>query len=283
MLPQSPVECVQDAVVNLLADFRAWFMPQTSLGHAWKTRPFKQAVAACRAALVDDVEAMLTEWRKNENVEGVTVGSTARMPVMFVAVAPVQQPPSVDQIHGTPYWLGAMIPNTDNPVQLRTIPFFVKVQVVYASTNPHDVASICNQLCAYMTDDMKRRILVTYPIGAGVTDQWAATVLENELFPDNVPNEAKNIHIMSVDFNLIGLQPQVIGLDGLWDDVTDNGFDPQTGAMVGSNGGQDTDLPELRDLIIKADAEDQDSGSHGQANADPEAGDSTVQYGGVTE
>lgn len=281
MIPKSPVECVQDAVIQLIADFRGYFAPQTSLGHAWKVRPFNQAVGACPARMIDDVEGMLTEWRKNENVS-VTGGGTALLPCMLVAVAPIQQPPQVDQIKGIPYFLDVMRPDTEQPFQVRGIPHCVRVQLAYVSTNSHDAASVCNQFCAYMTDDFKRRIQVTYPLGLDATDQWPMTVFENELFPDSVATEAQNISIMSVDFNLLGLQPQAVGLDGLWDDITDNGIQPD-GSMGGGTGGQDTNLPELLDLIVKADAEGQDSGSHGQANADPETGDSTVQYGGVTE
>jgi hypothetical protein len=244
--PLSPLECIQDAWVAVLADFRAWCKPETKFAAAWKERPFRQAVAACKAQLIDDAEGMLTEWRKSESAN-VTGGTTAFIPVMLTSVAAIEAPPELDQVRGIPYWIETTLPNDPQGriVQMRTVPKAVRAQIAYFCTNPHDAASIADQFCAYMTDENKRRILVTYDLGDGVTDQWQMVVFENNLFPDLVSSEAKNMHIITVTVTMLGLVPQVVGLTAEWDATTDNGWDAATGAMGGSNGGQDQNLGDL--------------------------------------
>lgn len=270
-IPKSSRECVLDAWVNRIADFRAWCKPETQHAHNWKTRPFSQAVGGCRAQLVDDAEAMLTEWRINENAD-VEGGSTAFIPVMLTAIASIEVPPDVGQIMGVPYLLNSMIPNDplEREVQLRTIPAAWRAQIAYFSTNPHDAQSIANQFCAYMTDDAKRRFQVSYDLGGGFVDQWDIMVLENNLFPSDAPNESKNMSIFTVDVTMIGLVPHVIGLGGDWDSVTDAGYNPLTGEMGGDNGGQD---PSLGLLVVQADFDDENT----RVVADPDTGDVTTE------
>lgn len=274
-IPKSPLECVLDAWINRVADFRAWCKPESKHAHAWKTRPFSQAVGGCRAKLVDDAEAMLTEWRKNENAD-VSGGSTAFIPVMLTAIAAIEVPPDVGQVMGVPYWLNATLP--DDPeqreVQIRTVPASYRAQIAYFSTNPHDASSIANQFCAYMTDDSKRRFQVSYELSGGLIDQWDMTVLENNLFPSDSPTEVKNMYIFTVDVTMVGLIPHVIGLDGEWDDVTDAGYDQLTGGMGGDNGGQDASLGLL---VEQTTIEDEDAASQTVVNADPDTGDVTTE------
>jgi hypothetical protein len=250
--PQSSLECIQDAWIGLLADFRAWCKPETRFAAAWKNRPFHQAVAACKAQLIDDAEGMLTEWRISDKAENVSGGTAAFIPVMLTAIAAIEMPPDVDQMRGIPYWVEATVPSDtqQRPVQIRTIPKAVRAQIAYFCTNPHDAASIADQFCAYMTDDNKRRIDVTYDLGGGVKDQWKMLVIDNNLMPDNVPTDAKNMYIVTVTLTMVGLVPHVIGLGGDWDATTDNGWNVSDGDMGGDNGGQDQNLDKV---VIQAD------------------------------
>lgn len=259
--PISSLECVQDAWTKVLADFRAWCKAETLHTRAWKHRPFKEAIAGCRASMVDDAEAMLASWRKNENTD-VEDGGTAFIPVMLTATAVATQPPEISQIIGRPYWTDVLI-NTDGEdkiVQMRTIPKAIRAQVVYISTNPHDAQSISDQFCAYMTDDAKRKFPVFYN---GFAEPFEMTVLDNSLFPDIVPTEAKNLSMVSIDVTMIGLVPQ------LHDQDTDVGFNPETGDL-------NSDYVHDYKVVITADLQDQDTTQHHQVNADPDSGDITV-------
>ena len=244
--PKTKLKEVQDAWIKVLADFRAWFKPETEHSYAWKMRPFSQAIAGAKGSLVDDAESLLAEWRKNTNAE-VETGKTAFIPVMLTAIAPIQAPPDVSQIVGIPYWIEAAV--GDTKVQLRTIKTAIRAQVVYFSTNPHDAKSVSDQFCAYFDDDFKRRFEVDYLIGDTEKVKFKMTVQDNSLFPDNIQSEAKNLSIISVDVTMVGVMPHVLGLGGQWDNVTDNGFNPKTGAMGGDNGGQNTHINDVVEQV----------------------------------
>jgi len=267
-LPISARQSILDATVNLMAAFRAWCRPETEQIEQWRKRKFSEAVAACKSSMVDDVESMLASWRKQVNAD-VKAGGTAFIPVMLVAVSAAVQPPDVSMIFGVPYWVDVIsnIDGVDYQFQMRTIPKAMRVQMVYASTNPHDAQSLSDQFCAFFTDDMKRRFDVQYNLGKNpetqqdIIDINQMTIIENSLFPDIVPTDQKNLTIISVDFTMVGLVPQ-FALDD-----TDIGYD-EFGMIGGTNGGQNNN----RDLVITADLHDQDTKRHFQVNADPNTG-----------
>ena len=57
------------------------------------------------------------------------------------------------------------------------------------------------------------------------------TILENQLFPSPVPSEAINLSIFTIDVQLIGYLPQILGLGGQHDNNTDNGYNPDGSAV----------------------------------------------------
>ena len=268
--PTSPLECTLDAWVQVLADFRAWIQPETPQTLAWKQRAFKGAVFGCKSRLVDDVEGMISEWRKNASAD-VDEGASAFLPVLLTAVAGASQPPDVSQLRGVPYFVDAVVGEGDQRqlIQLRTIPKAVRAQIVYISTNPHDAASISDQFCAYMTDDARRKFPVTYQFGENITEQWDMTVMDNSLYPDVVNSEAKNLTIITVDVTMVGLVPQVVGLDPEKDSVTDNGYNRKTGAV----GGGDREFL----LVEEADQVDALTNKTTRISADPITGETTEQ------
>ena len=261
--PLSPLECAQDALMNMLADFRAWLHYETLHEKAWKHRPLNEAIAGVKSSMIDDVESMIEAYRKNQNkdVEG---GGTAFIPVMFIATAVAAQPPEISQIIGIPYWLDVIVNDgvEDKIVQMRIIPKAIRAQIAYVSTNPHGTGSVSDQFIAYMSDDAKRRIPVFYN---GLKDPFEMTILDNTLFPDIVATEAKNVSIISIDFTLIGGVPQIPNPD------TDNGYNTENGDMGGTNGGQ-----RPFQVVTTADQKDEDTGQHLQVNADPDTGEITV-------
>lgn len=211
---KSSLRSVQDAWIGvLLLDFRNnFFKPESQHTLDWKRRDYRLAVAACRATMVDDAEAMLDAWRKNDN--GSVEGSSAFLPIMLTATASITMPPDVSTLVGIPYELTTVLPNDpqNRAVLLRAIPRSIRAQIAFFSTNPDDTGSVADQFCAYMTDDAKRRFMVGYEMGAGIIEQWPMTIVENMLMPDNVPLEAKNLFCTTVDVTMVGLVPQVKGL-----------------------------------------------------------------------
>lgn len=288
-LPKSSLASIKDAWIQLLADFRAWLKPESQLIYNWKIAPFDQSIKAAKSTLVDDVEALIGEYRTNQNSD--TVGTTSRIPVLLTAIAQVEVPPDANMLLGKPYFIPIIHPADpqNRIVQMRVVPRATRAQLVFLSTNDHDISSVADQFCAYMTDDDKRRFTVNYDLGGGFVDPWKMTVMNNDLSPSQGFTDEKNLRIVIVDVTMVGLVPQVVGLGGTWDAVTDNGYTSNNGSIDPNGTGESTNPdfvaggqdPHINDLIVTVDIEPVDQlGADVQINADPETGDITVNREG---
>lgn len=291
-LPKTALSSIQDAWIQRIADFRAWLKPESELVYNWKIAPFGQSVKAAKSTLVDDVEALIAEYRQNQNSD--TVGTTSRIPVLLTAVAQVEMPPDASTLLGKPYFIPVIHPADPDQriVQMRVVPRATRAQLVFLSTNTHDISSVADQFCAYMTDDDKRRFKVNYDLGGGFVDPWDVTVMDNALSPGQGYTDEKNLRIVTVDVTMVGFVPQFVGLGvgsvaggNDWDNVTDNGYTANDGGIDPNGTGTSTDPdfvkggqnPHVNDLIITVDIEPVDQlGAEVQLNADPDTGVITV-------
>lgn len=262
-IPIDPLKAIQDAWFKRLIDFRSWYMPETSQTAEWKSRQVGNAIKSCPSRLMDDSESMLVEYRKSQNAP-VAGGATAFMPIMLTATAMVDQPPNTSQLLSVPYFTEVLI--NDELVKIRLIPKTVRAQIAFYATNAHDARSVCDQVCAYFSDELKRRFEVAFAVGGTTKVPMNFTVFDNELFPSPVPSEAINLSIFTVDVQLIGYVPQVLGLGNPFETTTGNGYNPDGSAV---------DQPPVNDLVvIQADQFDTE---HLRVLADRETGDITVE------
>ena len=262
-LPKDSLKCIQDAWYKLLVDFRAWYMPETIQTEEWKKRDIRIAIKSCPSRMMDDSEAMLAEYRKSQNAE-VAGGATAFMPIMLTATAMLDQPPDTMQLLPMPYFVPIVI--GDKQVKIRLIAKTVRAQLAFYATNAHDARSVCDQFCTYVQGESKRRFQVPFDMGMNHIEKSTFTIVENQLFPSPVPSEAINLSIFTIDAQLVGYAPQIIGLGGPNDNTTDNGYNPD-----GSVG----DKP-IQDLVV-IQADQFSSDGHARVLADRETGDITVE------
>lgn len=270
---KSGLESVKGAVAGLLIDFKGWTMPDTKAFKHWKSLPVGNAIKVAPTRMVDDVDSMLAKYRQQETDKGFV----APLPVLFVAVADMVSPPDVSSLRGTPYWINTVIPTDpkNRPVKLRTIPRQYRVQLAFVCAEGDTCQSLINQFCSYMTDDFKRRFLAKYQLGDGVEVEWELTALENSLFPDKVPTGQNNMTVNTVDFQIIGLLPQVVGLYG------DDGKD-EYGEGVDIDGRDPVEIvpgkPQEWGVIVEADLKDETrEASVLRASADIETGERKVE------
>lgn len=87
--PNDSLKCIQNAWYKQLVNFRAWYMPETQLTADWKLRAIGNAIKACPSRMMDDSEAMLSEYRKSQKHDEV---SKVLLPVMLTATALTDQP-----------------------------------------------------------------------------------------------------------------------------------------------------------------------------------------------
>lgn len=64
--PNDSLKSIQNAWYKQLVNFRAWYQPETQLTADWKLRAIGNAIKACPSRMMDDSEAMLSEYRKSQ-------------------------------------------------------------------------------------------------------------------------------------------------------------------------------------------------------------------------
>ena len=183
---------------------------------------------------------------------------------MLTATALIDQPPDVSQLLPVPYFVPVVI--KDQLVKIRLIAKTVRTQISFYATNSHDARSVCYQFCTYMQDEDKRRVVVPFEMAGSHIEHSKFTVLENQLFPSPVPSEAINLSIFTIDVQLIGYLPQILGLGGQHDNNTDNGYNPDGSAV---------EKPLQNLVVIQADKFAEDG--HVRIKADRDTGAITVE------
>lgn len=274
---KSPLESVKKAIGGLLVDFHKWTMPDTKAFHYWKNLNVKQAIVVAPSRMIDDINSMLSKYRQQETNKGFV----APLPVLIVALEPMVSPPEISAIKGTPYWLNTMVPTDpqNRAIKLRTIARQYRVQLAFICAEGDTCQSVINQFCTYMQDDFKRRITATYDLGAGIKDEWHLTVIENTLFPDTVSTGQNNMVVNTVDFQIVGLLPQVVGLRDGNDDYGE-GVDLDGRDFTGT----DSDNFEEWSVIVEADLYNRDNqNSILRAKANKDTGERTIENVKVKE
>ncbi|MCZ3221284.1 hypothetical protein NYZ55_14150, partial [Acinetobacter baumannii] len=155
--PNDSLKCIQNAWYKQLVNFRAWYMPETQLTADWKLRAIGNAIKACPSRMMDDSEAMLSEYRKSQKHEEE---SKVILPVMLTATALTDQPPDVNQLLPVPDFIETVI--DEKRVKVRLVPTTVRAQIAFFATNPNDLRSVIGQFCAYMSSSDNRRFNVPF-------------------------------------------------------------------------------------------------------------------------
>jgi hypothetical protein len=262
-MPLSVREAFQKSWGNVLKDFRDWLLPDTADLADWKTRPLKQAIAACPSRMVDDAEIMLAEWRKNQNAN--VTGLTSFLPVVLTAFDSIPSSPDVSSIRGIADWMPVILPQDPQKrmVRMRTIPIAVRAQIAIFTDNPHSALMFASQFLSYLTSETKRVMTLTVDVGDGITDDCELVILDNSLYPSKVSSEAKNLTIFTVDVTLNGVIPQIVGLGGTWDSTTDSNGRPST--------------EDMQKVVVEADITDSNFGVYVRWVADDETGETWLQ------
>lgn len=277
----TPLESLQMAWGLKLRDFRQWCQPTTQALFDWKSRRVEGAIVVARSSMVDDAEVMLKALQENRNDvasgDHSESGTSVYLPIMMTAISPIEAPPEYDQIIPQPQWMKGVVPTDPlmRVVQFRTTATTYRCQIAFFAPDPHSVSAIANQLVSFFRHEAKRNFKVLYEIGyAGqniIRDPWNFRVLENSIYPDKADVGLKNLHVITLDCNLTGLEPVVVGLGAEWDPVTDTGepegsIPPGLPPVVGTQ--QPPDV--VGKYVVEADIKDRDLAGRTRITIDPD-------------
>lgn len=161
---------VKAAIGNWLVQFRQQFYADTPAGVEWAARVPEKAMAWAPGRMVDQAEAMLESWRRNDN-DNSGRGQSAYLPILLIATAPdwIQAPgESGRQVMD---WTPFSFPDDTlkRCFELRTIGADLRTQVLVVASEPLTAMSILGQLCAWA--DSVRSFRAPYVFN-GFTSMW---------------------------------------------------------------------------------------------------------------
>lgn len=190
---------------NIFVAFKDWLMADTKPLQDWKSR--ERSIKACQGKMIDDVEAMLKQFR--------TKSKDNFLPVMLVSIAKITTPPDVSLLRAIPYLKDGIIENDSKTrhIKFRAIPISYRVQFAFVSHDSDSSSSLLAQFSAFMQDDFNRRFEVEYHLAPDLTTKWTMTIFDNSLYPDRAFVEQDNLEIGLLDFTIGGYIPQVVGLN----------------------------------------------------------------------
>lgn len=215
--PLSVVEYFQQSWAKYLSDFRSWMSPNTKAMLHWKTRPLKEAIAACPSRMVDSAMDMWSQWRKHQD------NPSAVIPVMLTAFEAVPTSPSISDIKAVPEWTKVVLENDplERVVQMRTVSLTIRAQIVIFAPTTHDIAWFVTQFVNYAKREEKRYLQLNVQLGDGINEEWPLTILNNQVDASTVPLNEKNLLACRIDLYLNGLIPEVVGLGESVDGMVD--------------------------------------------------------------
>jgi hypothetical protein len=184
--------------------FYAQLVADTPSMQEYVTRGLSKAMVWVPGRMIDQIEDMLKEYRKNENDAGP--GLSSRLPIAFVAMAKdfMPAPPEWGIAVGSRVW----VTNPDDPEQrafkVRTSFNEYRAQVVIAAAEKHTAHSLAMQFNLFANGDDDgggRRFTFDVPF-AGMTHQFQAALEQIDLGAVSMPVEVKDLTICTVDLNV---------------------------------------------------------------------------------
>lgn len=168
-------------------------------------REYSRAVAWVPGRMIDDVEAMLASYRRNENEEGVA-SLTSRLPIMFVATAKDFSP--IDPMWGRQITenLPIVLPGDAEGrcLRVRVMRKDVRAQAVFVAAEKYTAGVMAEVfLHQWLKAHSNRSFTVDWQFQGIPTGAWPVQVDASASAPALVPVDGvKNLTILALDFNL---------------------------------------------------------------------------------
>lgn len=187
---------VKAAIGRWMVGFHQQFTPDTPALVEWAGRAPARALAWAPARMVDQVESMLSTWKRNDNGESST---SAYLPVVFMAVASDYTETPGD--HGRPLtdWLPISFDDDTlkRSFRVRVMHADLRAQVVMVAPESMSAMSLVGQLCHWAIGEP--RMLAPFEF-AGFTTQWPVRVMQADRLAIPTP-VGEQLSILAVDLN----------------------------------------------------------------------------------
>jgi hypothetical protein len=191
-----------------MGDFYAQLVADTPAMTEYVSRGLAKSIAWVPGRMVDDVKAMLDEWRKNDNERtngkpGGAPGLTSFLPVMLVGMAKDFNPAPPDW--GLPVGSAMDVMNPDDPEQrmfkVRTSMNDYRAQVVIIAPEGHTAHSLAMQFNLWANGPGGRRFKHWHE-HAGQLHDFPAVLEQIDLGAIDAKAEQTNLTILIVDLTI---------------------------------------------------------------------------------
>ncbi len=192
---------VKVALGEYLARFHAEFVPDTSAAREWADRGSAHALMFTPGRMIDAVEDMLASYRKNNN-DGRASGS-ARLPIVLVAMDKGYTPTMGDYGRQVAERIPFVFP-TDTlrrVFKVRVIQGEVRTQAAIVASDEPTARSIAMQLGLFLAALENRNLAARFNF-AGIETAWPFQIQTPDVQMINMPGEAKNLTVLTVDVML---------------------------------------------------------------------------------
>lgn len=234
-VPPNLTTPIREGFGRFLQAFHAQLVADTPALVEYAGRDFSRAAAWAPGRMVDSVDDMLNEWRKN-GTPGVA-RPAPYLPIMIAAAGRDYMPSTGDVARQAAEPQYCMLP--DDPKErvftIRAAMTDLRVQVAIIAQDEPSARSIALQLQLWCSAMRNRTFQAIYTL-AGMPQPWPVQLEAPEIASTNVPTEAKNIVILTADFNLRCAIPLLgaprEGSDEADGKGTDPVFDPDGFALL---------------------------------------------------
>ena len=188
---------VKAALGRWLSQFHAQYQGDTPATVEWSQRQSHQAMAFAPGRMVDQVQDMLSAWKRNDNGGSTT---SAFLPVLFIAVAPDYTETPGE--HGRPLtdWLPFSFPDDtlNRSFRVRLVHGDLRAQVVVVSPDALSTMSIILQLVHWGSE--RQTFYAPFEF-AGFTTHWPVKLLQAERMAITTPL-GEQMSVLSLDLTL---------------------------------------------------------------------------------
>lgn len=204
------VEPIKAAFGAYMARFHAQLIADTPSMVEFSARKFSESVVWAPGRMIDQVEDMLSTWRKNDTSQQAQ--ARTRLPVMIAAMSKDFMPAPTDYVRGlSDSFLPVTIPgDTKNRVfYMRGVVADIRTQVAIFAPEEGTARSLAMQLHLFASALPNRRFYSTYTL-AGMPDKWPVVLELPDLNAVASPTDVKNLTVMTVDIQLRATVPMLV-------------------------------------------------------------------------
>jgi hypothetical protein len=197
---------IKAAFGRYLHGFHRMLIADTPALAEYAERQFAKAAVWAPGRMIDQVEDMLAAWRKNDT--SGEARATPYLPILIAACSKDYMPAQPDYSRQAADAVDVMIPGDpkERVFKMRTALSEVRVQVAVIAADDPTARSIAMQLQLYSSAIERRRIYAEFKL-AGVDTKWPFVWKEPDVNAISMPQEVKNLTVLTVDFNGVASVP----------------------------------------------------------------------------